>query len=77
MGIGGGLLFLAFNAFILLIIRWYVQLDSKLPNETPNGLFAMRKNRKSRSVQAYKRLPPSDGWQGAYRPSAAGRERNR
>lgn len=69
MGIWGGVLFLAFNVFILMIIGWFIQNDGRLPEGSSSGLFAMRKTRDKvgrRSRPAYRRERFSNGWQASY-----------
>jgi hypothetical protein len=46
MGIWGGVLFLIFNAFILVIIRWCIENDNSMAAGSGAGLFAMRKSPK-------------------------------
>ena len=73
MGVWGGVLFLVFNVFILLIIRWSIQNDGRTREGSTVGLFAMRKNR----TGVNRRLEPrgyrekfANGWQGSYRDGA-------
>lgn len=74
MGIWGGVLFLAFNVFILLIIGWSIQNDGRLSDGSSSGLFAMRKTRNKvsrRSRTAYRREKFTNGWQASYHGTGA------
>ena len=70
MGIWGGVLFLIFNAFTLVIIRWCIENDHSLAEGSGAGLLAMRKSPKKarrRTVLERSRMKLRHGWDSQYR----------